>query len=82
MAVAITRRELGEISTQMPKGDLRDWCELSANGPPGQVVYADSSTLKKCRAAMKKKGKRQPKQNQDTTEPSSEKESEDEDVQG
>ena len=42
---------LAELATQLPLGDLRDWCVASGRGIASANVYADSDMLSRCRAA-------------------------------
>lgn len=51
MVTSITRGELAALIPNLPAGDLRDWCELSSAGLPGQLVYADGGMLSRCREA-------------------------------
>ena len=46
-----THGELAELATQLPLGDLRDWCVASGRGIASANVYADSDMLSRCRAA-------------------------------
>jgi hypothetical protein len=51
MSCQITRGELAELSSKLPKGSLRDWCDQSASGPQTQIVFADSEMLSRCQQA-------------------------------
>ena len=51
MSLPITCGELADLAAVLPAGDMRDWCNLSATGPPWQVVFADDDMLSRCRDA-------------------------------
>lgn len=62
MSSVVTRGELAELARKLPKGELRDWCDLSSTGPESQVVFADSVMLSRCRDAASSSTQKESKQ--------------------
>jgi len=52
MLTEITQQEIHTVGLRLPKGELRDWCELCGVENSTTVVYADSEMLSKCKGAM------------------------------
>ena len=75
MSTPITHGELAELATQLPEGQLRDWCVASGRGTPSMTVYADSEMLSRCRAAANSS-------DQEESNPTIEESKESEDIQG
>jgi hypothetical protein len=74
MSTPITHGELAELATQLPDGNLRDWCVASGRGTPNMTVYADREMLSLCRAAANSP-------NQEESNPTIEESKESEDIQ-